>query len=94
MTIGRRITATAQVPLRKVRAAAAEALTTVDQHAHVINGQKQRLEAYGAQLADMVEWARGMERRVAALEQRSNSVPAAFEARSLVIRHVDEDDGA
>jgi len=53
-TIGRRITATAEVPLRKVRAATVDALETLEQHTAVINGQGFKLKGLGERVADVI----------------------------------------
>jgi hypothetical protein len=68
MTIGRRMTATATVPLRKVREATVDALETLEQHTAVINGQGFKLNGLGERVADVLVRLDAAEKRLAALE--------------------------
>ena len=70
MTIGRRLTSTATVPLRKVRAATVDALETLEQHTAVINGQGFKLKGLGERVADVLIRLDELEQRMAALEGR------------------------
>lgn len=84
MTIGRRMTATATVPLRKVREATADALETLEQHAGVINGQGEKLKALGKGVADatkdvgdLAQMSRSLMSLYLALVKRVDALEAA-----------------